>query len=97
MGLGEVAILPREDVLNGMGIHAVCICAGVTIEFDAYHLKKSVYETAAKEGGLSGEFTWQTIHLPPGETQVPELKRSEEYWHSYLAFPHFAILTLSKS
>ena len=97
MGLGEVAILPREDIPNGMSTHAVCMLTSGTIEFDSYHLEKAVYETSANEGGLAGELTWQPICLPRGETQVPELRESEEYWHSYLAYPHFAILVISKS
>lgn len=97
MGLGEVAILPREDIPDGISTHAVCILTSGTIEFDAYHLKKTVYETSAKEGGLTGDLFWQPIHLPPGETQDLELKQSEGYWHSYLAFPQFAILAVSKS
>ena len=97
-GLGKVVILPRKDIPNGMSTHAKCILTSGTIEFDSYHLEKAVYETSAKEGGLTGELTWQPIYLPPpGETDDPALNQSEEYWHSYLAFPHFAILAISKS
>ena len=97
VGLGEVAILPREAVPDGMSTHAVCMLTSGTIEFDFYHLKKVVYETAAKEGGLTGELTRQPIRLPGDETQFPELRRNEEYWHNYLAIPHFSVFVISKS
>ena len=97
LGLGQVAILPREDIPNGMSTHAVCILTSGTIEFDSYHLEKAVYETSAKEGGLTGDLVWQPVSIPPGKTQDPDLEQSEEYWHRYLAFPHFGILVISKS
>ena len=97
VGLGEVAVLPLEEVPNGMRTHVLSMLASGNIEFDAYHLEKAVYETSAKEGGLTGELTWQPVYLLPGENQDVALDQSEGYWHKHLAVPHFAILVISKT
>ncbi|KAL8787326.1 MAG: hypothetical protein Q9195_007821 [Heterodermia aff. obscurata] len=96
VGLGQVAVLPLEDVPNGLSTHLICMLPSGTVEFDAYHLEKAVYETSAKEGGLKGELTWQPARLPPDETQDGASNQSEDL-HGFIALPHFAILVISKT
>ena len=63
------------------------------IEFDGYHLRKSVYERAAREGGFAGELNWT-------ECRIPQLARESrevtEAWSTYEVVPHASILVVRK-
>ena len=67
------------------------------MDFDCYHLRKAVYEGAAREAGLKGELRWGVTSVPerylkgegPGGASVEELE-------SYLKVPGFGLLVVAK-
>lgn len=97
VGLNEVAVLPTYEIPDGVKTHFVAVLRSGNLEFDTYHLNKTVYETSAREGGLKGELAWKPIELPKVEMEAPESSRTEEYWHTHLSIPHFGILIISQS
>ena len=89
---GQVTILPTYDVPDGVGTRIVSVHDFGNIDFSAYHLKKSVYETSAREAGLKGEITWKSPE-PPSD----ELATDPAFLQSYLTIPHFGILVIPKN
>lgn len=65
--------------------------------FDCYHLRSDLYEAAAREAGLSGDWTWDVTAVPdrflrgdgPGGASIAELK-------SYQTVPGFGLLVVTK-
>ncbi|KAL8737011.1 MAG: hypothetical protein Q9181_002098 [Wetmoreana brouardii] len=86
---GNVTVTVRDEAGDGVATHLVAVTGQGNIEFDAYHLKRDIYEKSAKEGGLNGALVWEPVQLPAEYTA--------ESWNSYLALPHFGILHVSKS
>ena len=86
-----------KDVEEGIFFH----CHGHTpigdVSFDNYHLKKSVYEEAAREAGLKGEWSWGCTSVPerywtgeyPGGASMEELE-------TYKTVPNYGLLVASK-
>ncbi|KAL9596056.1 MAG: hypothetical protein Q9219_006042 [cf. Caloplaca sp. 3 TL-2023] len=69
------------------------------IEFDYYHLRKGVYESAAREGGLVGDLVWRGLEIPErrgGEEDDEAGRREAEYWRSCGEHSHFGILMVWK-
>ncbi|KAG7009762.1 hypothetical protein G7Y79_00001g000340 [Physcia stellaris] len=97
VGLNEVAVLPGNEVPDGIRTHLVSILQSGKVEFDAYYLKKVVYEMSAREGGLKGEMAWRPIELPKVEMEAPTSGQTREYWHTHLSAPHFGVLVISKN
>ena len=86
---GNITTFTTNEVEGGIATHLVAAMRPDNVEFDAYHLRKDVYERCAREGGLEGELVWKLIELPAGEDAVS--------WKSYLEVPHFGILDVSKN
>lgn len=97
VGLNEVAVLPGNEIPNGVRAHLVSILHSGNVEFDAYYLNKIVYETSAREGGLKGEMAWRPIELPKVEMEAPKSGQTREYWNTHLSAPHFGVLVISKN
>ena len=85
---GNITTFATADVEDGIATHLVAAMRPENVEFDAYHLRKDIYERCAREGGLEGELVWKPTELPAGEDAVS--------WKSYLEVPHFGILDVSK-
>jgi SAM-dependent methyltransferase len=65
------------------------------VEFDNYHLRKDVYEIAAREGGFEGGLSWREITIPEGYGD--SIGRKEDVdWKSYSKLPHCGILVVCK-
>ncbi|KAL9627478.1 MAG: hypothetical protein Q9204_006537 [Flavoplaca sp. TL-2023a] len=64
-GSGGLYYWLNEFVEDGMYFHVKGHTPVGDVDFDCYHLKKSVYEEAAREADLKGELRW-------GKTEVPE-------------------------
>ena len=61
--------------------------------FDAYHLKKEVYERAAREAGFGGKVRWIETRIPEGEGFRGDLPGVEGLgWGTYLDVPHWGML-----
>ena len=66
------------------------------IEFDSYHLKKSVWEEAARAGGMKGKIEWQEVsYLEDGWRTLAGLQDEEE-WNTFQQYPQMAILRVWK-
>ena len=65
--------------------------------FDCYHLKRDVYESAARTAGLNGPLEWGLTSVPggylrserPGGASIEELE-------TYKTVPNYGILTVTK-
>lgn len=93
---GEVVVTIVKDVDKGVATHLNARMKTGTVDFDAYHLKKSVYEEAAREGGLEGALRWRGVDSPDIRGDVLESLRSPA-WEKYVAVPHFSVLVVAKS
>ncbi|KAL9609693.1 MAG: hypothetical protein Q9204_009132 [Flavoplaca sp. TL-2023a] len=64
-GSGGLYYWLNEFVEDGMYFHVKGHTPVGDVDFDCSHLKKSVYEEAARDAGLKGELRW-------GKTEVPD-------------------------
>ena len=86
-----------RDVDEGMYFHVHGDTPIGEVDFDCYHLKKSVYGEAAREAGLLGELTWGFTDVPeaflkgegPGGASLEELR-------SYQNVTNYGLLVLGK-
>lgn len=85
---GGVSVTITGDVEGGVATHLETM-TDPKVEFDAYHLQKSVYEIAARAGGLQGALTWR----PVVRDTVAEADTS---WDTYFTVPHFAVMVVAK-
>ena len=92
---GDVVVTITKDVEEGVATHLAATMKTGKIEFDAYHLTKSLYERSAREGGLKGALTWRPVDSPDIEESVLDNLRGSS-WTSYLAVPHFSTLVVAK-
>ena len=97
VGLDEVAVFPKYEVADGLKTRLISVLRSGNVEFEAYYLNKTVYETSAREGGLKGELLWRPIELPEVEFQAPASNQKTEYWQTHLSVPHFGILIIRKN
>ncbi|KAL8733030.1 MAG: hypothetical protein Q9166_002428 [cf. Caloplaca sp. 2 TL-2023] len=66
-------------------------------EFINFHLKGSVYEQAAKDGGMKGRLVWRYPSLPDDDSTIlGGYEHPEEEWAKFVKVPHFAIVTVEK-
>ena len=96
-GSGGLIYYHLKDVEDGIYFK----CFGSTefgdVDFDNYHLRKSIYEAAAREGSMKGELQW-------GLTSVPERylrgegegRATMEELQTYLTVPNYGILVIAK-
>lgn len=67
------------------------------IEFECYHLMKSVYEEAARVGGMNGKIEWKTCTFLDGKWRKEiGLEGDEVGWHSLQEYPLLSILLVWK-
>ena len=92
---GEVVVTITKDVEEGVATHLAATMKTGKVEFDAYHLTKSLYERSAREGGLKGALTWRPVDSPDIDENVLENLRGSS-WGNYLAVPHFSTLVVAK-
>ena len=70
------------------------------VEFGNYYLPKSLYENAAREGGMRGKLTWEEITLPEDHDEVNSYMVEpvpRGYFDTFLEYPDFRIMTIEKS
>ncbi len=94
----QVWVEPLSDVADGLAIRVIAeIEPEKKVQFDNYHLKRSVYERAAREGGMKGDLEWQPIIFPPKESNLFEWKTNwDAEVEAYLKTPSFGILIVEK-
>lgn len=96
-GSGRLIYTDVKDVEDGIYLHVHADTPVGNVDFDCYHLKKDVYESAARTAGLNGPLEWRLTSVPegylrgemPGGASMEELK-------SYQTVPHYGILSISK-
>ena len=96
-GSGGLWYYHIRDVDEGMYFHVYGDTPIGDVDFDCYHLKKSVYEEAAREAGLKGDLEWGFTRVPekfmkgegPGGASLEELQ-------SYQKVTNYGILLISR-
>ncbi|KAL7917509.1 S-adenosyl-L-methionine-dependent methyltransferase [Trichoderma austrokoningii] len=92
-------LLPRnqyiEELTSGDGWTSRVFLSDDGVDFMTWHLKKSIYEEAAKLGGMKGKFEWRRELLPEDARERFQLINEE--WEIRLANPHLGILLDWKS
>ncbi|MCJ1449747.1 hypothetical protein MMC28_000075 [Mycoblastus sanguinarius] len=92
---GGVLVTPIRDVEDGVATHLVAITKSGKVEFDAYHLRKGVFEKFAREGGLKGDLSWRPVIIPDGYGGSLGAM-GDEAWATYFTVPHFSVLIVTK-
>ena len=96
-GSGFLVYHVVKEVEGGVYFHVHGDTKAGAVDFDCYHLRKDVYESAAREAGLGGELKWGVTSIPErylrgeglGGSSLGELE-------SYQEVPNYGILTVSK-
>ena len=90
---GNVYTKNLGPVEDGVRIQCWAGTEPETVQFDAYHLRKSVYEKAARDGGFRGELKWVDCRIPE-----PLRARGDypEEWKKFDEVPHASILLAAK-
>ncbi|KAI4188131.1 MAG: hypothetical protein LQ348_003966 [Seirophora lacunosa] len=84
-----------HSVDDGVATRVVAPTKAGTVEFDSFHLRKSLYEESAREGGILGVLSWRPVSISQ-EFREGERKASDEECEAYLTVPHFGILVVAK-
>ena len=84
-----ITMSPREEVEEGVRMWLEAQTETGFVEFGAFHLRRSVYLRAAREGGFEDVPGWRRMLLP------------EEGWESefenWVDVPHFGVMVVRKS
>ncbi|KAL8712081.1 MAG: hypothetical protein Q9220_003515 [cf. Caloplaca sp. 1 TL-2023] len=96
-GSGGLYYSVNEHVIEGIYFHVKGHTPLGDVDFDCYHLKKSVYEEAARKAGLKGELRWGLTDVPerylrgegPGGASIEELE-------SYKTVTNYGVLVIEK-
>ena len=59
-----IVVTASRMVEGGIATHVDATVNTGRVEFDAYHLTKSVYEKSAREGALAGPLIWGALDSP---------------------------------
>lgn len=87
-----------HDVDDGVCFHAHGATEVGDVDFECWHLRKAVYEGAAREAGLRGNWEWGVTRVPgrwlSGEER--EGGASMEELRSYETVPNYGVLVVGK-
>ncbi|KAL8866617.1 MAG: hypothetical protein Q9174_006193 [Haloplaca sp. 1 TL-2023] len=94
----NVTVEQTVTIDDGISAHLTAKFDAGMIEFDVYHLRKSVYESAARAAGLEDELIWRPPTLPKDANRIlaQEADDLEGDWSEYSKAPHFGLLTVRK-
>lgn len=68
------------------------------LDFDTFHLRKSLYEAAAVEGGMAGRQQWHDCDFDVADWRHKiGLQNDDDAWEKLKKAPHMCILTVSKN
>jgi SAM-dependent methyltransferase len=96
-GSGYLTYVPIKDVEDGVYFRAHGETPLGDLSFNCYHLKKELYEEAAREAGLKGNLEWGLTKVPerylkgdgPGGASLTELE-------TYKTIPNYGVLVITK-
>lgn len=95
-GAGLLVAQVTRPVEDGLAVHMHADTALGAVDFDNFHLRSDVYETAASSGGLHGKLEWRPTSVPEGfedglfPNEIEEIK-------TYKTTPCHATLSISKA
>jgi len=97
VGSGRLIHQYIKDVEDGIYLNVHGNTPVGDLDFKCYHLKREVYEEAAREAGLKGKLEWGVTSVPerylkgevPAGANIAELE-------SYTILPHFGVLVIVK-
>lgn len=97
-GSGGLWCNVTKEVEDGIYFHAYGKMKAGDLNFDCYHLRKDVYEAAAKGGGLGGELKWSETKVPDAFLRYGKAPggAGDEELESYKVTPHYGMLVVSK-
>jgi SAM-dependent methyltransferase len=90
-----VSVIYKYEVPDGFATHVTGHTEPVEVQFDNFHLRKSVYEKSARDGGMDAGLAWKSVELPSEDENKPYGVEGS-YWDGYMDAPHFGILDLEK-
>ena len=70
------------------------------VDFETYYLPSSVYETAARAGGMRGVLAWEDIQMPDDYDVVNAYMTQpvpKGYFDEWLRYPDSGVLVVEKS
>lgn len=79
---------------EGWGLHVYFDDDGADVM--TWHLRKEVYEQAARDGGMKGKLEWRREVLPGEEWKKAYGLRGEEEWKVKEKNPHLGILIVCR-
>ena len=91
------------DVDDGVAVHRHSKTPVGDLDFDTYHLRKDVYQAAAREAGFSDEMRWGWTTVPKGFMEQPSKygedvngDAGDEELATYDELPFFGTLLVTK-
>lgn len=88
---------------DGVEFHLHSDTPAGDLDFTCFHLKKDVWESSAREGGLNGQIKWDSTKIPhdfmenPGEYgELINGGAGIEELRSYSVVPHYGLLHITK-
>ena len=92
-GEAVVAATVLEELEDGVKCRITACVKPQPVVFDQFHLKKSIYECAAREAGMQGELDWQNLKILDHMKDHPMVS----LWQTFMRVPHASILIVSKT
>ncbi|KAI4206689.1 MAG: hypothetical protein LQ346_000981 [Caloplaca aetnensis] len=93
----QLCVETTSHVADGVAVRVTADIGSEKVQFDNYYLRSSVYEQAAREGGMKGDLEWKPIVFPPKEAHLFEWKANwDAEVEEYLKIPSFDILVVEK-
>lgn len=91
------------DIEDGIKYHRHKDTPVGPLDFDGYHLRQDVYETAAREAGFQGKLEWRGTWVPEAFMEDPGRFEEEsnggaadEELRTYEKLPHYAVLRIER-
>lgn len=95
-GSGRLFCTVTGVVEDGITFHVHADSKIGDVDFDCYHLRKAIYESSAREGGLRGKLAWSVTIVPDEFMNDRKGGATVEELESYKVVPHFGVLVVAK-
>lgn len=91
-----------RHIQDGVDFHLHSDTPAGDLDFDTFHLRKEIWESAAKEAGFEGELKWSATHIPEDFMDDPQKYGEEsnggagaEELATYAKVPHYGLLVMT--
>lgn len=95
-GSGLLLTSVTGAVEDGLTVHLHADTRSGAVDFDCYHLRKDVWEAAAREGGLHGKLSWSLSTVPEEFLKHPVGEADADELASYDVTPNYGLLVVAK-